>query len=160
MVFLDVSHDHLLLLRIKGYTTVSHIFEFRNAPIGAVVLVVVIIFLDLGNSNTENAALPLKTKLKYVDGVGTVAFIGAITCLLLALQWGGQSLPWSSSKIIGLFVGFGCLGIIFIVMQWKRGEYATIPLRVIRQRTVAMIICLLFFVGLTITVVRRLHMHI
>ncbi|QSZ36725.1 hypothetical protein DSL72_006608 [Monilinia vaccinii-corymbosi] len=123
-----------------------------NAPIGAVVLVVVIIFLDLRDSNTENAALPLKTKLKYVDGAGTLAFIGAITCLLLALQWGGQSLPWGSSKIIGLLVGFGCLGVIFAVVQWKRGEYATIPLRIISQRTVSMVICLLFFVGLTITV--------
>ncbi|KAF7861434.1 hypothetical protein EAF04_007999 [Stromatinia cepivora] len=123
-----------------------------NAPIGAVVLVVVIIFLNLKGSNTENAALPLKSKLKYVDATGTVTFIGAITCLLLALQWGGQSLPWSSPKIIGLLIGFGILGVVFAIIQWKRGEYAIIPLRIIYQRSVLMVICLLFFVGLTITV--------
>ncbi|KAF7889871.1 uncharacterized protein EAF02_002286 [Botrytis sinoallii] len=123
-----------------------------NVPIGAVVLVVVTIFLNLKSSNIENAALPLKSKMKYVDGAGTLTFIGAITSLLLALQWGGQSLPWSSPKIIGLLVAFGGLAFIFAIIQWKRGECAIIPLRVVCQRSVSMVICLLFFVGLTITV--------
>ncbi|KAI9650535.1 hypothetical protein NHQ30_000551 [Ciborinia camelliae] len=134
------------------FATVSNLFFFRNAPIGAVVLVVVIIFLDLRNANTKNATLPLITKMKYVDGVGTLTFIGAITCLLLALQWGGQILPWSSSKIIGLLVGFGSLGVVFAIIQWKRGEYAIIPLRapyIIAGTTICTVGCgLLTTIGL------------
>ncbi|PQE25499.1 efflux pump antibiotic resistance protein [Rutstroemia sp. NJR-2017a BBW] len=126
----------------------------RNVPIGAVVLIVVSIVLDLKNANPHNAALPLKEKMKYVAGTGTVVFMGATTCLPLALQWGGQTLPLHSSKIIGLLVGFGTLTIAFGIIQWKRGDNAIIPLRVIHRRTVFMVICLLFFTVVAITVVR------
>ncbi|RDL38405.1 Uncharacterized protein BP5553_02745 [Venustampulla echinocandica] len=121
-----------------------------NVPIGGVVLVIVLFFLKM--KSQENATLPLKTKLKYVDGTGTVTFIGAICCLLLALQWGGQTMPWNSSKVVGLFAGFALLVCIFGLIQFKKGEYAIIPIRVMSQRSVAMSMGLLFFVlmGLTI----------
>ncbi|KAH6663434.1 major facilitator superfamily domain-containing protein [Halenospora varia] len=121
-----------------------------NVPIGACVLAVVICFLNDGVANQNNAKSPFKTKLKYFDGIGTVTFIGSICCLLLGLQWGGQTYPWKSSKIIGLFIGFGLLFGLFTFVQWKRGEYATIPLRIIRQRSVAMVVCLLFFSGISL----------
>jgi hypothetical protein len=41
------------------------------------------------------------------------------------------------SRIIGLFVGFGCLIILFIYSQIKLGERATLPIRILSQRTVA-----------------------
>lgn len=58
-------------------------------------------------------------------------------CLLLALQWGGTVYAWNSSRIIGLFVGFGIMIIIFIIIQVIRGDKATLPISVLKQRTVA-----------------------
>lgn len=73
-----------------------------------------------------------------MDGVGALTLVGGVTCLLLALQWGGQKLPWKSAKVIGLLVGFFFLIISFGCIQWRLGEHATIPLRVLRQRSILM----------------------
>ena len=64
--------------------------------------------------------------------------IASVCCLLLALQWGGISYPWKSARIIGLLIGFGLLAVVFGVLQWKLEEKATIPLRILRQRSVLM----------------------
>ena len=99
-------------------------------------------------THNENRKIPLKEKLKRMDILGTAVFLGAVCCLILALQWGGQTLPWSSSKVIGLFIGFGLLTIIFGYVQWKRGEDAIIPLRVLRQRSILFGSSFLFFFGM------------
>ncbi|MCJ1386956.1 hypothetical protein MMC17_010085 [Xylographa soralifera] len=115
-----------------------------NVPCGAVVLLLIVLFLKLPDANADRR-LPLQEKLKYMDPLGTIILVGAISCLLLALQWGGQSLPWSSGKIIGLIVGFGVLVILFAIVEYKLGEKATIPLRFLRQRSILMGAGFLFF---------------
>ncbi|TGO58666.1 hypothetical protein BCON_0052g00100 [Botryotinia convoluta] len=126
--------------------------SWRNLPLGVIVFFLVAIFLQLKVSNEEHSSLPLKEKWKYMDIIGSVIFVGSICCILLALQWGGQTLPWNSSKIIGLLIGFILLALAFAFVQWKRGEFACIPLRVAGQRTVAMAACMLFFNGMALTV--------
>lgn len=71
-----------------------------------------------------------------MDPIGCAVFIGAMCCLLLALQWGGQSRPWNSSTIIGLLVGTFLLLVLFGYLQWKLGDKALIPVRVFRKRSV------------------------
>jgi hypothetical protein len=88
-----------------------------------------------------------------MDFLGTTVFLGALCCLILALQWGGQTLPWSSSKVIGLLVGFGILTIMFSYIQWKLGDKAIIPLRILRQRSMLAGSCFLFFFGMVNLVV-------
>ncbi|KAA8569041.1 hypothetical protein EYC84_000714 [Monilinia fructicola] len=109
-----------------------------NVPMGAVVLVFIMFFFRISGTKNSNRSLNLSTKLRRMDVFGVLLFLGAIYCLLLALQWGGQTMPWRSSKVIGLFVGFGLLIISFAALQWKRGEHATIPLRILRQRSIFM----------------------
>ncbi|KAK4161122.1 major facilitator superfamily domain-containing protein [Cladorrhinum sp. PSN259] len=122
-----------------------------NVPIGACVLVAVSVLVPLKQrSNEANRALPLKEKLKNMDAVGTVLFLGAVCCILLALVWGGEKYPWSDSKIIGLFVGAGLMTVCLCVNLWKRGETAIIPLRVLRQRSIAMGALVLFGLGIFI----------
>ncbi|KAI4244003.1 MAG: hypothetical protein L6R40_003214 [Gallowayella cf. fulva] len=43
----------------------------------------------------------------------------AITCLVLALQWGGQSMPWKSSTVIGLFAGSGILDSFYLPFYFQ-----------------------------------------
>jgi hypothetical protein len=81
--------------------------------------------------------MTLRQKLVAFDWPGTAALLPAIICLLLALQWGGNKYAWRSSQIIGLFVGFGLLIIIFIYIQLRRGEDATLPPRILSQRSLA-----------------------
>jgi MFS family permease len=76
----------------------------------------------------------------------------SVVCLLLALQWGGTVYAWNSSRIIGLFVGFGVMILIFIFIQFKRGDKATLPFSVLKQRTVASAAFFLFFMGAAIFV--------
>lgn len=68
-------------------------------------------------------------------------------CLLLALQWGGSTYPWKSSKIIGLFVGFGLLASIFIFSQIKLGDRGTLPPRLFRNRNVLCALSFALFFG-------------
>jgi len=131
-------------------TTVGTDADFtRNAPIGVVVLILIFLFLKLKNDKTTARSLPLREKLQHMDFVGAGLLLAAVCCLLLALQWGGTKKPWGSSQIIGLFVGFGLLTVAFGFVQWRLGENATIPLRVLRQRSVLMGAWFLFFLQMS-----------
>lgn len=77
-----------------------------------------------------------KAKLEQFDIFGTIVFLPMIICLLLALQWGGSKYAWGDGKIIALFVVFGVLLICFVSIQFWKGENATVPPRVISQRSV------------------------
>ena len=100
--------------------------------------VLVLLFLKLEKPTSPNKELPLMAKLRRMDIGGAVILIAAVCCLLLALQWGGSTSPWNSSKIIGLFIGFGLLSLAFGILQWRLGDYALTPLRILRQRSICM----------------------
>ena len=115
-------------------------------------------FLRISGTDDQNRELPLKIKLGHMDPLGCVLFIAAVCCLLLALQWGGQSRPWNSATVIGLLIGFGLLTFFFFYVQAKLGEKATMPLRVLRKRSILTGAGVLFFLGATTWVVGR-SMH-
>ena len=80
--------------------------------------------------------LTFREKIKKVDYLGTLLAVPAVTCLLMALQWGGTKFGWGSWQIIlplvfcaVLFAGFGYL-------QYRRGEKALIPPRILKQRSI------------------------
>lgn len=77
-----------------------------------------------------------REKILRLDLLGTATLIPAVICLLLALQWGGAEYPWSDSRIIGLFVGFGLLAILFVAIQLWKGDEATLPPRYFRNRNI------------------------
>src|SRR3981189_1597991 len=83
------------------------------------------------------ASLGWKERVKEFDLYGTIVFIPAIICLLLALQWGGTQYPWGSGRIIALFVVFGVLIAIFIVIQVWKQDSATIPPSIMKKRSMA-----------------------
>ena len=81
--------------------------------------------------------MAFKARIMQLDPVGTIIFLPGIICLLLALQWGGLTYPWSSNRIIALLVVFAVLISIFIVVQVRNPENATVPPRIISQRSMA-----------------------
>ena len=113
----------------------------------------VVLGLRLKIKRDPMTKLPTTEKLKYLDPFGIILLLGAVCCLFLALQWGGSRYPWHSSKVIGLMLGFGFLIIIFGILQWQLGGKATIPLRILRQRTVFSGALALFFISMSSNIV-------
>ena len=114
------------------------ILSYSNLPIGTPVFILVTLFLKLRKLESKDRLLPTKIKFQRMDLLGASILISAVSCLLLALQWGGSASPWRSTKIIGLFVGFGLLIALFFFIEYRLGEKATIPLRFLRQRSLLM----------------------
>jgi hypothetical protein len=105
-----------------------------NLPFGGFAFAAVMLFFR--SPPRKASTLSLREKISQIDTLGALFLIGGIVCLLLALQWGGTVHPWKSSIIWGLILGFGLLIIVFIVIQLKRGDLATIPPKVLTQRSV------------------------
>ncbi|KAL9012108.1 MAG: hypothetical protein Q9173_003107 [Seirophora scorigena] len=118
-----------------------------NLPIGALVLILVTIFIRVREAESENRNLPVGQKLRRMDPIGGVLFVGAICCLIFALQWGGQSKPCNSPTVIGLLLGFFALTGVFGYWQWQRKDRALIPLRVLRKRSIWTGAMVLLFLG-------------
>jgi hypothetical protein len=107
-----------------------------SLPIGALSALVIVLVLRIKrDENLGNATLI--ERIKELDLIGASILVPAVVMLLLALQWGGTTYPWNNSRIIGLFVGFGLLTILFIYSQIKLGEHATLPPRILMQRSIA-----------------------
>ena len=65
--------------------------------------------------------------------------------LLLAVQWGGNRNPWKSATTIGLIVGFVVMTSIFAVWEWHQQDEASIPPRIMGQRSVYSAAAIVFF---------------
>lgn len=97
----------------------------------------VFIFFFLEAPAPRQGGLSFKEQVHQLDPFGTLVFLPAIVCLLLALQWGGSTYDWSNWRIIVLFVLFAVLIAAFIGIQFWKGETATVPPRILRQRSIA-----------------------
>lgn len=113
---------------------------YINLPIGAITVLVVVFFFQppqgASSSGATSADKTPREILNEFDPLGTLVFMPAIVCLLLALQWGGTTYAWNSGRIIALFVVFGVLIAAFLFIQWRQQDNATVPPRVIKMRSV------------------------
>ncbi|ERF75984.1 hypothetical protein EPUS_01350 [Endocarpon pusillum Z07020] len=119
-----------------------------NLPVGAASLGVVLFFFRTPKL-MKAAEATLKEKLLQMDLQGTVLIVASLVCYMLAMQWGGISLPWNSATIIGLLVGWIVLGICFVIDQWLLGDRAQIVTRIIKDRTVAGLSAFILFLNAT-----------
>jgi MFS family permease len=62
---------------------------YINLPFGGVVMVVIAKCLKVPDRDTTK--LPWTEKLLQLDVFGTASLIPGVVCVLLALQWGGQT---------------------------------------------------------------------
>ena len=107
---------------------------YINLPIGAVVIAVLVFILHTPRSKNTDT---IKQQMWKLDPFGTLVFLPGIVCLLLALQWGGTTYAWANGRIIALFILAVILIGIFIFIQFRMGERATVPIRIISQRSIA-----------------------
>lgn len=70
-----------------------------------------------------------------------------MACLILALQWGGTTYPWSASRIIGLLVTFAVLFVAFLAVEVLMPETAMAPTRVTLNRSVGGSMVFMFLIS-------------
>ena len=75
-------------------------------------------------------------RLKQIDFVGMILFAAALFSLLLSIQWGGDTYSWSNDRIISLLAISSVFFIIFVLVQVKKRDFAMLPLRLLKQRSI------------------------
>ncbi|RGP75264.1 aflatoxin efflux pump aflt [Fusarium sporotrichioides] len=118
---------------------------YMNLPVGAVASVFLFFFHTL--SEKKRDPVPALEHITRLDPLGTFFFVPSMVCLILALQWGGSTYAWSSWRLIVLFVVFGLTLVAFIAVQIKMPKTATIPVKVITQRTMLACAWISIFAG-------------
>lgn len=109
---------------------------YINLPIGGAAGAAVFFFFNLPAASAP-PNISLKKKLLHLDPVGFGLVMGAITCFILALQYGGNSHPWNSSQVIGLLVGFGLIAIVVVLWETWLGDYAMMLPRLYKHRSLS-----------------------
>ncbi|OTB18374.1 hypothetical protein K445DRAFT_55418 [Daldinia sp. EC12] len=119
---------------------------YINLPIGGAAAIVFFFLVHIKRAKSEDKTL--LEKVQSLDLFGFALFAGSVSMLLLALQWGGVQYAWSSSVVIGLFVGFGIVMILFVAWTFWKGEGALIPPRLFTiNRNPALLCTASFFIN-------------
>ncbi|KAI1296448.1 major facilitator superfamily domain-containing protein [Xylaria venustula] len=124
---------------IGGAFTIGYTWRwcfYINLPLGALVAVPLFIVRVPDQVVKKNSMSVLRNLHSHLDLFGFALFTPAIIQLLLALQFGGNQFSWSSSQVIGLFVGSGTTLIIWIFWNWYKDESALIPFPIIKRPAV------------------------
>lgn len=97
--------------------------------------------------------LPLKSvpgrmvdKMRTVDWGGCVLSLAAIVLLLVPTSAGGTSWAWEAPESIAMFVVGGVVAVAFVVVEYYH-PLPILPLRLFTNRTVCLVLCALFCVG-------------
>lgn len=109
---------------------------YFNLPVCSATVVSMILYFR-PHKDAQESDKPLLAKILALDLIGNFLLIIASVMLFLALQFNEQYWAWGSARIVGLLVGSGITAILFILWQWRQGDEALLPPRIILQRSVA-----------------------
>lgn len=105
-----------------------------NVPCGIVICIFVVLFLKMKLQTPS--PLTLSKRFLALDPVGSILLLAIITAFVLAIDWTGKRYSWSDSRVWGTMLASGVLLIAFSVLQWRLGDNATLPPRLlVKQRT-------------------------
>jgi hypothetical protein len=54
----------------------------------------------LGSDPTQRSPREILRQTLRLDFLGAILVAGSVTCLILALQWGGNTKPWGDKDVI------------------------------------------------------------
>ena len=95
---------------------------FINLPLGILALVV----------TSSVLRLPFTTRSHRIDFEGAALLVLGVSCLLLALIWGGNEYEWTSTTIVGLLAVGSIVTGLFVVWEGRAAE-PILPLRLFRS---------------------------
>ncbi|KAJ7035291.1 ABC transporter [Mycena alexandri] len=111
-----------------------------NLPFGGVsvcgVLFMVKAAPPLGSDPTKRSNRDIFQQILRMDYVGATLIAGAVTTLVLALQWGGNTKPWSDKAVIICFVFAAVLTAVFIGWESYMGDRAMAPTTIFKSRSI------------------------
>ncbi|KAF8198860.1 ABC transporter [Mycena galopus ATCC 62051] len=121
---------------------------FINLPLGGVSVIGVLFLLTatppLGADLSKRSPRDLLRQSMRLDFFGATLVAGAITCVVLAMQWGGNTKPWGDKAIIISFVFAGVLTVAYIVWEIYMGERAMTPTAIFKSRSIWAILAYCF----------------
>lgn len=109
---------------------------YINLPLGIAALILVALFYKESLEHTK----------QQIDWWGASTLVGAIVCLMFALELGGNEYAWDSSVIMSLFAGFAVLTIGFLFVETKAAD-PVISFSMFRNRLFAASNLIGFFYG-------------
>jgi EmrB/QacA subfamily drug resistance transporter len=112
---------------------------FINIPTGVAVVILFAFFYPNFQAASE------KRKIDYAGAVLTVL---AIVPLMLALTWGGVDYGWFSPVILGMFGFSAAMFVLFFIVE-NRTQEPIMPLRLFKNRVVAVSSIVTFLMGIT-----------
>jgi MFS family permease len=77
--------------------------------------------------------MPVVRRQHRIDYLGAAAIVGAVTCLLLYLDWRGNSYGWTEAGSLLLLAGALLLTGLFVLIE-RRAAEPIIPLRLFRNQ--------------------------
>ncbi|KAF9075506.1 ABC transporter [Rhodocollybia butyracea] len=121
---------------------------FINLPIGGVSLFAVTFLLKaappLGSERTKRSSKDLFHQVLQLDYLGVILIAAAVTSLVLALQWGGNTKPWNDKAVIISFVFAGVCSILFVGWEIYYGDKALVPTQIFKSRSIYAIVVYCF----------------
>ncbi|MGU3471388.1 MDR family MFS transporter [Paenibacillus sp. D51F] len=111
---------------------------YINIPLGILALIFIGTYYKESLSHSK----------QRIDWVGAFTLVGAIVCLMFALELGGQKYAWDSGMILGLFAGFVVLLAVFLYTETKVAE-PIISFKMFRKRLFASSVLTSLFYGST-----------
>ncbi|KAJ5893095.1 hypothetical protein N7504_009786 [Penicillium tannophilum] len=109
---------------------------YINLPIGGAVMIFVFFFYHASSTDRILESTGSRSQIARFDLAGTLTFMSATICLLLALSWGGTTYAWDNVRIIALLTLAGLLFCFFVGIEYWMKDSAIIPLRLLRSRSI------------------------
>ncbi|KAJ7116890.1 ABC transporter [Mycena epipterygia] len=121
---------------------------FINLPIGGVSLTAVLFLLKasppMGSDPSKRSFKDIIDQILRLDFLGLIFVAGSVTCLSLALQWGGNTKPWNDKAVIICFVFAGVLSVVWILWENHLGDRAMTPTVIFKSRSIYAIVAYCF----------------
>ena len=103
---------------------------YINIPVVVIVVLGIYFFLKLRVDNSS-----IREKIKRVDYIGIIIFVGSSTSFLFGLTAGGVLFPWNSGNVLAPLI----IGIFGWVGFWAYEDYGAkepmMPMRIFKERT-------------------------
>jgi MFS family permease len=106
-----------------------------NLPLGGPIVGMMVFFL-YQPKHVKTVPATWKEMVLQLDLPGFSLLLVSLVCFTLALQWGGQTAPWSDGSVIATLVLWVVLTVAFFLTEWLQGAYAMVPLKLLKPRLV------------------------
>ncbi|WP_422659422.1 MDR family MFS transporter [Paenibacillus sp. EC2-1] len=111
---------------LGGYIT-EHIdwvwIFYINLPLGLIAFFLIVLFYKESAEHSR----------QKIDYLGATLLVGAVICLMFAVELGGKQYAWDSPQIISMFAGFVILAVLLVFVE-KRAVEPIISFHMFRNR--------------------------